>query len=242
MSFRNFCCVSGIEATKSAAAVESERLCNAPRAKMRVFVTFANGFLRRQGESIHSAKVGADARMAQASNMLRMTSGSCVGGCARDGSILRRTISMGVPQQVQQLRPQCECSGRAGRQLEHQQLQQRNHSFAIGMQKAKVARAPKALGQQVLPSGVKRFRHYRVLASSCKGVRLAAARAALQKPVPNPQAMESAQAFLARVAKMDAGMCLCCKMGRLKLVASLAGLPYLPSPGSSGLEVCREPP
>jgi Putative transposase/Transposase zinc-binding domain len=94
----------------------------------------------------------------------------------------------------------------------------------------------------VLPTGVKRIRHYGVLASSCKGVRLAAARAALQMPVPNPQAMESAQAFLVRVAKMDAGLCPCCKVGRLKVVASLAGLPCLPSPGSSGWAVCRGPP
>jgi hypothetical protein len=94
----------------------------------------------------------------------------------------------------------------------------------------------------VLPTGVKRIRHYGVLASSCKGVKLPAARLALQMPAPNPQAMESAQAFLARVTKMDAGLCPCCKVGRLKVVASLAGLPCLPAPGSSGLAVCRGPP
>ena len=94
----------------------------------------------------------------------------------------------------------------------------------------------------VLPTGVKRIRHYGVLASACKGVKLAAARAALQMPTPSPQAMESAQAFLARVAKIDAGLCPCCKVGRLRVAASLAGLPVLPAPGASGLPVCRGPP
>ena len=53
----------------------------------------------------------------------------------------------------------------------------------------------------ILPKGSKRIRHYGVLASSCKAVKLAAARAALQMPAPNPQAMECAQAFMARVAR-----------------------------------------
>ena len=94
----------------------------------------------------------------------------------------------------------------------------------------------------VLPTGVKRIRHYGVLASACKGVKLAAARAALQMPAANPLALESAQAFLVRMAQMDTALCPCCKVGRLKVVASLAGLPCLPAPGSSGLAVCRGPP
>ena len=53
----------------------------------------------------------------------------------------------------------------------------------------------------ILPTGSKRIRHYGVLASSCKVVKLAAARAALQMPAPNPQALECAQAFMARVAR-----------------------------------------
>ena len=94
----------------------------------------------------------------------------------------------------------------------------------------------------VLPTGIKRIRHYGVLASACKGVKLPAARLALQMPAPNPQAMESAQGFLARVAKMDAGLCPCCKVGRLRGVASLAGLPCLSAPGCFGMAVCRGPP
>jgi Putative transposase len=94
----------------------------------------------------------------------------------------------------------------------------------------------------ILPTGAKRIHHYGVLAPSCKRVKLAAARVALQMPAPNPQAVGSAQGFLTRVAKMDAGLCQCCKVGRLKLVASLAGLNVLPAPGSAGLPVCWGPP
>src|SRR5207249_3827590 len=45
----------------------------------------------------------------------------------------------------------------------------------------------------VLPTGIKRIRHYGVLASACKAIKLNAARLALQMPAVNPQAMESAQ-------------------------------------------------
>ncbi|MFZ2393323.1 IS91 family transposase, partial [Rhodoferax sp.] len=44
----------------------------------------------------------------------------------------------------------------------------------------------------VLPTGVKRIRHYGVLASACKGSKLNAARLALQMPPINPQALASA--------------------------------------------------
>ena len=64
----------------------------------------------------------------------------------------------------------------------------------------------------ILTTGIKRIRHYGVLASACKGVKLPAARLALQMPAPSPQAIESAQAFMARVTKMDAGFCPCCKV------------------------------
>ena len=52
----------------------------------------------------------------------------------------------------------------------------------------------------VLPTGIKRIRHFGVLASACKAGKLAQARLALQMPAPNPKAAESAQAFMARVA------------------------------------------
>jgi hypothetical protein len=94
----------------------------------------------------------------------------------------------------------------------------------------------------VLPTGIKRIRHYGVLASSCKAVKLSAARLALQMPQSNPQAMESAQGFMARVAKMDVGLCPCCKVGRLQVTAVLQGQAHLPPPPSSALPLNRGPP
>ena len=94
----------------------------------------------------------------------------------------------------------------------------------------------------ILPNGIKRIRHYGVLASACKGVKLAAARAALQMPVANPQATESAQAFMARVARIDVALCPCCGQGRLRVTAVLAGLGRLPAPGETVLPQNRGPP
>jgi hypothetical protein len=96
--------------------------------------------------------------------------------------------------------------------------------------------------QHVLPTGIKRIRHYGVLASSCKAVKLDAARQALQMPAINPQAVESAHAFMARVLKLDVSQCPCCKAGRLHVVATLSGLRQLPSPGSTLLPQVRAPP
>ena len=55
----------------------------------------------------------------------------------------------------------------------------------------------------ILLTGIKRIRHYGVLASACKGVKLALARLALQMPAVNPRAIESAKAFMARVARIN---------------------------------------
>ena len=94
----------------------------------------------------------------------------------------------------------------------------------------------------ILPTGAKRIRHYGVLASSCKGVKLPAARLALQMPAPNPQAIASARAFMARVGTMDMGLCPCCKVGRLRVVAALAGLGRLPGPHSTvAPHICGPP-
>jgi len=94
----------------------------------------------------------------------------------------------------------------------------------------------------VLPTGIKRIRHYGVLASACKGVKLNAARRALQMPQPNPQAMESAQGFMARVAKMDVSLCPCCKIGRLHVTAALPGQARLPTPAGIVAQQSRGPP
>ena len=86
----------------------------------------------------------------------------------------------------------------------------------------------------ILPTGIKRIRHYGVLASSCKADKLAAARQALQMPAVNPQAIESAQAFMQRVARLDVSVCPCCKVGRLHVVAVMLGQARLPAPQAQG--------
>ena len=94
----------------------------------------------------------------------------------------------------------------------------------------------------VLPTGIKRIRHYGVLASSCKGVKLNVARLALQMPAANARAMESAQGFMARVARLDVSLCPCCKIGRLHVTAVLPGQVRLPTPAGVVLQQGRGPP
>ena len=94
----------------------------------------------------------------------------------------------------------------------------------------------------VLPTGIKRIRHYGVLASSCKGKKLNAARTALQMPQSNPKAIESAQRFMARVAKMEMGLCPCCKAGRLQVTVVLLGQSRLPAPPCAVMPSNRGPP
>ena len=97
--------------------------------------------------------------------------------------------------------------------------------------------------QHILPTGIKRIRHYGLLASACKAAKLAQARAALAMPAPNPQALESATAFVARVARIDAWRCPCCTAGSLRVVQVLAGPGRLPAAGvAAQLAGCRGPP
>jgi hypothetical protein len=94
----------------------------------------------------------------------------------------------------------------------------------------------------VLPRGIKRIRHYGVLASSCKGVKLQTARAALLMPHANPRALESAGEFMARVTKMDVGLCPCCAVGRLRVVQVLPSPRRLPVLQDCALPQQRAPP
>lgn len=95
----------------------------------------------------------------------------------------------------------------------------------------------------VLPGGIKRIRHYGVLANGCKKTQLARAREALQQPAPSAQAKESAEAFMARVARIELLTCPKCR-GRLYVAATLNGQRHLPAPGSEGggLVQARAPP
>ena len=95
----------------------------------------------------------------------------------------------------------------------------------------------------VLPTGIKRIRHYGLLASARKTVRLAQARAALAMPPPNPAAVESAADFMRRVAGVEVLRCPCCAHGRLRVVRTVRGMPRLPAPGTAPPGVaCRGPP
>ncbi len=95
----------------------------------------------------------------------------------------------------------------------------------------------------VLPTGIKRIRHYGVLASACKAVRLAEARQALAMPVSNPAAVESATDFMRRVASVEVLCCPSCAAGRLRVVQTLSGLRRLPASGACVQVVaCRGPP
>lgn len=87
----------------------------------------------------------------------------------------------------------------------------------------------------ILPAGIKRIRHYGVLASACKTDKLHQARLALQMPPPSPRAAESAQAFMARVTRLQVLQCPCCKAGLLRPVGTLAGVKHLPAPGANAL-------
>jgi hypothetical protein len=72
--------------------------------------------------------------------------------------------------------------------------------------------------QHVLPPGFKRMRHYGLLAPAAKGQRLAAARALLGMPQPNPVAHEDACAFMRRIAAIETGRCAYCRRGNWLLV------------------------
>ena len=93
----------------------------------------------------------------------------------------------------------------------------------------------------ILPTGIKRIRHYGVLDSASKGMKLAQAQAALHMPVNNPAARESASAFMARVAKIDVVRCPCCSHG-MRVVAQLPGRKHLPTPVSTSMPSNRGPP
>lgn len=95
----------------------------------------------------------------------------------------------------------------------------------------------------ILPTGIKRIRHYGVLASACKPVRLAQARAALAMPPPNQAAVESAADFMRRVTNVEVMHCPCCAAGRLRVVQTLPGMSRLPAPGAhTPAHACRGPP
>lgn len=86
--------------------------------------------------------------------------------------------------------------------------------------------------RHVLPAGFKRIRHYGLLSPARKKVGLAAARAALGVPPPQPAVLESVAEFLRRVSISEHERCPHCGSGHFRLVASLR--PLRRSPHSRG--------
>ena len=83
----------------------------------------------------------------------------------------------------------------------------------------------------VLPRGFKRIRHYGLLGPAKKTARLAAARQALNTPAPNPAVIESVEAFLRRVARVEGAGCPHCATGRFVFLEAIVPAPArLPSP------------
>ena len=77
----------------------------------------------------------------------------------------------------------------------------------------------------VLPSGFKRIRHYGLIGPAHKAARLAAARAALNAPVPDPVVVESVQAFMQRIGQHQYLRCPHCGQGQFVPTAPIAPAP-----------------
>jgi Putative transposase/Transposase zinc-binding domain len=95
----------------------------------------------------------------------------------------------------------------------------------------------------IVPKGVKRVRHYGLLAPGCKAVKLTQARAALAMPAPNPLAQESAADFMGRIKALEVLQCPCCALGRLRIIQTVPAPARLPAPGAQvPANGCRGPP
>jgi len=77
----------------------------------------------------------------------------------------------------------------------------------------------------VLPKGFKRIRHYGLIGPAHKAARLAAARAALQAPAPDPIVLESVDAFMRRIDQYQRLRCPHCGKGRFMPTAPIAAAP-----------------
>ena len=84
--------------------------------------------------------------------------------------------------------------------------------------------------QHVLPGGFKRIRHYGLLAPAHKRTHLAAARAALGAPSPQPVVIETVAAFLRRVSHIECARCPHCSSGQFRVVAVIRPARRLPDP------------
>jgi len=102
----------------------------------------------------------------------------------------------------------------------------RYKDYAHGNRRQVMALAPHEFIRRfllhVLPTGFMRIRHYGLLANRAKGVKLAAARAALDQPPPSaPARTESVEDFWLRVADFDIHQCPYCKTGRMRVIGPI---------------------
>ena len=79
--------------------------------------------------------------------------------------------------------------------------------------------------QHVLPNGFKRIRHYGLIGPAHKATNLAAARAALDAPAPDPAVIETVEAFMRRVANIEWINCPHCGQGRFVPVEAIPPSP-----------------
>jgi hypothetical protein len=77
----------------------------------------------------------------------------------------------------------------------------------------------------VLPKGFKRIRHYGLLGPAGKAAKLAQARAALSAPTPDPVVVESVQAFMRRIERLEYMRCTHCGRGQFLPTAPIAPVP-----------------
>ena len=77
----------------------------------------------------------------------------------------------------------------------------------------------------VLPKGFKRIRHYGLIGPAHKAARLAAARAALDAPAPDPLVVESVEAFMRRIDQHQRMRCPHCGKGQFVTTATIAAVP-----------------
>ena len=73
----------------------------------------------------------------------------------------------------------------------------------------------------VLPRGFKRIRHYGLLGPAHKAVHLAAARAALDAPAPDPAVIASVATFMQRVARVEWARCPHCQRGHFEFAQAI---------------------
>lgn len=73
----------------------------------------------------------------------------------------------------------------------------------------------------VLPQGLKRIRHYGLLANCHKKDKLAQCRLALGMPEPEPHIIEEVQAFMLRVVQVEIERCPHCKSGTMCVIEAI---------------------